>query len=156
MNEDDVIFYLIALSSGLIDRDEVIKWADQQIQKLDNPPPILYDITLSTKQGKGEIVELLKSLINTDLEKISVSIFERIVLLLKKLLDSKSISSDTVAENLNILGLMSKGLPSEYQDFCLWIDDEFDLVRKSILKRAPLETELTKFLNQIERKYKEV
>jgi hypothetical protein len=152
MLEEEAHYYGIALAAGLLTKQEVIAWADEKIAALAEPPEILLDISLAENRGTGEVVDLLKNLIKSNIDKVSTKSFERLALLLKKRLDKQKISTDEVASALYALWNQSAGLPEHYESFCLWVDDEFSLVRQGIKERSSAEEELSEFLAGIEKK----
>ena len=87
MLEEEADYYRIALAAGLLKKQEVIAWADDKIAALAEPPAILFDISLAENRKTGEVVNLLKNLIKSNIDKVSTKSFERLALLLKKRLD---------------------------------------------------------------------
>jgi hypothetical protein len=152
MLEEEADYYRLALAAGLLEKQEVIAWADEKIAGLDKPPTMLFDISLAKDRENGEIVNLLKSISKDNLDKISTNTFERILLLLKKRLDTQKVSTDDVAHALYVLWGQTAGLAEHYERFCLWVDDEFSLVRQTIKERSSAEKELREFLDAIEEK----
>lgn len=52
--------FRIALINGIIDKEEIVKWADEIIQQDDEPDYFIVELALSQSKGKYETISILK------------------------------------------------------------------------------------------------
>ncbi|MCP4525307.1 MAG: hypothetical protein GY833_05265 [Aestuariibacter sp.] len=148
--EAEAKYLKLKLVLGLAEQNEVISWADKIIEENKVLPPHIIDLSLSGSKCLGETMVILDRIVDSDrIGEITVPTFEKILGDLYRHLESGRISSDKVAELLYDLSIRrDTTLPEEYESFCIWVDDEFALVRQGMKDREFAESELRKFLSQ--------
>ena len=95
-SKEDLIrlrFFSLALSNGLIDKSEVIKWADKILSETPNPDYAIIELSLLGNTNVKEIISTLNRYIGSNSHKTSA----RIVLgMLYKLYNDKKISIESI------------------------------------------------------------
>ncbi len=137
----------LELTLGLINIENVVAWADEIIMNTREPHHLFYDISLAGGKSPKEVAMLLGELEEkSESSEIPAIAFRRFVVARHAELMSGTISYDELASSLyNTVWQTGFKLPSDYLDFCSWVDDEFDLVRQGIKDRKAAEIELNDF-----------
>ena len=152
MIAQDAALRRIEFILGLINKDDVIVWADEILNVANDIPFQLYDLSVAANKSTKEVLSLLRELAEgADIAEVSAdTAFRRFAIVRYKELEAGNVSADEVAASLYEVAWQTDiTLPEEYTEFCNWVDDEFALVRQGIKERQPAEIALTDFLRSL-------
>jgi hypothetical protein len=112
----------IALSNGLLDKKEIIKWADEIIIKNSEPDYFIIELSLCGQKTTNDIISLLNEYIGEEKPQIS----GRVILgfLYRKYLD-KQTTLKTVVGTIYWITWKTE-LPDEEKSFMYGLDDAYD------------------------------
>lgn len=135
------------LLCSIIDPDQVVSWADEQILANDDPEETLLDLCVAKTEEKQ--LKLLGNLAaNSENEA-----FELVAIELLKRYESGILNFFEVTNKLLVMHYHSSKLEPDSTDFIIWLDDEACLVTEGIKELEPAKEELHEFLAGILEKH---
>ena len=121
--KEDSEMYRLWLLTGYAKIEDVIKWADEIIEKLDSPPHEIIEVSLAS--GIPDIISKLQEVKGEfDFNKV----FKRFLGMLYQHLSANSSDAKHIAHWLyNFMFECKHELPSEIEEYIYYFDDGFDL-----------------------------
>ena len=135
------------LLCSIIDPDQVVSWADEQIIASDEPEEVLLDLCVAKSEDKQ--LKILGSL-DASLENEA---FELVAMELLKQYESGLLDFFEVTTKLLVMHYHSSKLAADTTDFIIWLDDETFLIAEGIKELDSATANLLKFLAGIVEKH---
>jgi len=135
------------LLCSIINPEQVVSWADEQIIENDEPEEILLDLCVAKTEVKQlKIFDILDSSLENEA-------FELIAIELLKRYESGQLDFFETTNKLLVMHYHSLKLAADTTDFITWLDDEVCLITEGIKELEPAKDNLHKFLAGIAEKH---
>jgi len=135
--------FSIALTNGLIDKKEVIKWADNIITQDEKPDYFVIELSLCGHKSVNDVISLINEFVGQDKPRIS----GRVILgfLYKAYLDGQ-IKLNKVTSSINWIAWETE-LTDDEKSFMYGVDEEYDCAIEGIYGSVEIvEKEALRFL----------
>ena len=135
------------LLCSIIDHEQVVSWADEQIIASDEPDEILLDLCVAKSEEKQlkTLGSLHANLENEAFELVAIELLKRYELGLLDFFE--------VTNKLLVMHYHSSKLAADSTDFIIWLDDEACLITEGIKELDPAKANLLEFLAGIGEKH---
>jgi hypothetical protein len=121
--------FSIALTNGLIDKSDVIKWADNIIQKDIDPDPFIIDLSLCGHKSINDIISLINEYVGLERPQVS----GRVILgFLHKQYLGGQITLQKVAHSLNWV-VWQTDLTEAEKSLMYGLEEDYDLAVDNIM-----------------------
>jgi len=133
--------FRICLINTILDKQQVIAWADKQIEQEAEPPYFIIELALSGSKNINDTISILHNLVGENKPQVA----GRAVLgYLHQRYTSDSLSLQQVATTIYWLGLHGEFSPEEHH-FMRWIDTEYDLAVDGYGSIAEAASQIVRF-----------
>lgn len=136
------------LLCSLASVEEIVKWADEEILRYNEPDEMLMDLSLANdEETQFNVFSRLDSQYESEA-------FNNVAFKIAELYGKQALDFNEASSKLILMSYHSVNLESDQIDFCNWLDDETSLIAQGIKEQSMAEAELKEFFEIEKSKHK--